>query len=239
MRDEPDKPKGFFHNVHFELIPHSSSHIINKAREILMAITLDRCVTDTALVVAREWRQEGVFGLVNARAPETPATGGTLRVESTRFGALEVEEDIVITFAEGLIGFEECRRYAVVHQEEGSAFRWLQSLDSPALAFPIIEPNQIRPDYAPTMSDADGRALELTTDTPTLLFAIVTVPPREPQAMTVNLLGPLVVNAETRRGKQVIVLDEGVTTRHSVVEELARAASVVENRPEGVSGKSR
>lgn len=145
---------------------------------------------------------------------------------STRFGELEVDEEIVITFPEGLIGFEQCRRFVVVRHEESSAFRWLQSLDMPAVAFPIIEPNQVRPDYAPTIGDADARALDLDSDTHALLFTIVTVPPGQPQEMTVNLLGPLVINVLTRRGRQVIVQDEDYTTRHRVVDELQRAASL-------------
>src|SRR5262249_17895233 len=154
-----------------------------------------------------------------------------LRVESTRFGLLEVDPEIIITFPEGLIGFEDSLRYVVVRHEEGSAFRWLQSLDAPGIAFPIIEPNQVRPDYAPTVSDGEARALELEPDTPTLLFAIVTVPPQNPQGMTINLLGPLVVNAVTRQGRQVIVQDEEFTPRHLIVDELERATRLRSNHP--------
>jgi flagellar assembly factor FliW len=196
-----------------------------------MAMILDQCVTDTTLAVARERALENVHDLWDAVASDARTTHRTLRVESTRFGTLEVQEEIVITFPEGLIGFEECRRYVVVRHDENSAFRWLQALDTPAVAFPIIEPNQIRPDYAPTIGDADARALELDPNTPTLLFAVVTVPPSDPKGMTVNLLAPLVINALTRQGKQVIVQDETYTTRHAIVEELARAAQTNKNRP--------
>ncbi|MCS6777559.1 MAG: flagellar assembly protein FliW [Chloroherpetonaceae bacterium] len=187
-----------------------------------MAITLDKYVTDTTLAVTRERSAPRA-----SASPEASVSGsgeGSVRVVSTRFGELEVNEEIVITFPDGLIGFEQCQRFVVVRHEEDSAFRWLQSLDVPAVAFPIIEPNQVRPDYAPTISDADARALELDSDTHALLFVIVTVPPGQPQEMTVNLLGPLVINVLTRRGRQVIVQDEEYMTRHRVVDELQRAA---------------
>ncbi|HLK57577.1 MAG TPA: flagellar assembly protein FliW [Chthonomonadaceae bacterium] len=144
-------------------------------------------------------------------------------VATSRFGTIEVEEDLIITLPEGLIGFEGCTRYVIVHHDENSAFRWLQSLEEPAAAFPIMEPGLFRPDYAPTLSDADARFLEITTtDIPILVFSIITVPAGNPQQMTANLLGPIVVNGLTRRGKQVIAQDEGLTTRHRLVEELER-----------------
>jgi flagellar assembly factor FliW len=60
-----------------------------------------------------------------------------------------------------------------------------------------------------------------------LIFSIITVPPQNPQMMTANLLGPIVINGCTRRGKQVIVQDEEYTTRHRVVDELERAQTAL------------
>jgi flagellar assembly factor FliW len=158
-------------------------------------------------------------------ADGVPAAEAVIRRYATsRFGLIDVDLDLVIEFNEGLIGFETCRRYVVVRHDDTSAFRWLQSLDEPAVAFPIVEPSVFRPDYAPTISDADARVLSLRHDTPTLLFAVVAVPEQNPRGMTANLLAPLVINGELRQGKQVIVQDEGFTTRHEVVKELERTA---------------
>jgi flagellar assembly factor FliW len=148
------------------------------------------------------------------------------RLLTTRFGTIEIDDEIVITLPEGLIGFEACRQFIVIQDESPSAFRWLQSLDEPSVAFPVVEPNDIRPDYAPTVSDADAKLLELAADTPTLVFAIVTIPKHNPRGMTANLLGPLVVNAFTRVGKQCIVQDEEYGTRHLIVDELKRSAQI-------------
>lgn len=148
-----------------------------------------------------------------------------LRVQTTRFGIIEVDPDLILNFSEGLIGFERCQRYIVLRQDETNIFRWLQSLDDPKIAFPIVEPDAFHPDYRPTISDADARTLELERDTPILLFSVVTVPSGNPRNMTANLLGPLVVNALTRMAKQVIVQDEGYTTRHRVMDELLQRAT--------------
>ena len=144
------------------------------------------------------------------------------KVSTTRFGMLEVDLGLVLTFPDGLIGMEHCQRYIVVRHDDNSAFRWLQSLDDPTFALPIIEPGEFCQQYAPTISDADARALDLTAEVPTLLFTVVTVPKENPRAMTANLLAPLVINGITRHGKQVIIQNDGYTTRHKIIDELAR-----------------
>jgi flagellar assembly factor FliW len=147
-------------------------------------------------------------------------------ITTTRFGTLEVEEDLIITLPEGLIGFETCTQFVVVRHDENSAFRWLQSLDEPGMALPVLEPREFRPDYAPMISDADARFLSISAKNPPLVFVIITVPANNPRAMTANLLGPIVINALTRIGKQVIVQDTVYTTRHDLVEELKRASEM-------------
>ena len=147
---------------------------------------------------------------------------GLSAVRTTRFGDLEVDAELVIEMQEGLIGFERLRRFVVVTPDESSPFRWFQSLDDGSIAFPIIDPWQFKPDYGPTISETDSRQLGLSRDTPRLVFAVVTIPKQNPHGMTANLLGPIVVNAATRRGRQVIVTNEQYTTRHSIVEEMRR-----------------
>ncbi|MCS6830698.1 MAG: flagellar assembly protein FliW [Armatimonadota bacterium] len=143
-------------------------------------------------------------------------------IDSTRFGRIEIDEEAVITFSQGLFGFEQYRRFVVLCLDEKSPFRWLQSLEEPGLAFVVIEPRHFLPEYAPAISDADARALELSTDTPTVTFVIVTIPAGKPEQMTANLMGPIVVNAITRNARQVIVEDECYSTKHSILQELMK-----------------
>ncbi|MGQ9487993.1 MAG: flagellar assembly protein FliW [Armatimonadota bacterium] len=143
-------------------------------------------------------------------------------IHSTRFGRIEVDEEAVITFSQGLFGFENYRRFVVLCPDEKSPFRWLQSMEEPSLAFVVIEPRHFMPDYAPTISDTDAEAIGLNADTPYLTFVVVTIPPGKPEQMTADLMGPILVNAETRMARQVIVEDDCYTTKHSILEELAR-----------------
>lgn len=184
-----------------------------------MAIVLQKRVRDTLM---------DVTFLSHGTSPSTPeasasSTGATHKIRTTRFGTIEIEEDLVITLPEGLIGFEACKRFIVLRHDDTSVFRWLQSLDEPAAAFPIVEPGQFRRDYAPTISDSDARFLAIDANTPTLVFTIVSIPPGNPREMTANLLGPIVINGATRIAKQVIVLDDCYQTRHRIVDEMARS----------------
>lgn len=146
-------------------------------------------------------------------------------IDSTRFGRIEVDEEAVITFPQGLFGFEDRRRFVVLCLDEKSPFRWLQSLEDANLAFVVIEPHHFMPDYAPTISDADVAALGLDAETPCLTFVIVTIPPGKPEQMTANLMGPIVVNVVTRLARQVIVEDECYSTKHSILQELMKGQS--------------
>jgi len=151
-------------------------------------------------------------------------TSQLYHVETTRFGPVEVETGLTLTLPDGLIGFEDCRRYAVLCHDDRSPFRWLQCLDDGAVAFPVMEAQLILPGYQPTIRPCDLAELGLDEDAEVLVLAIVTVPRGNPRAMTANLLGPVVVNPKTRVGKQVILEDEDrYTTRFDLVPALSGA----------------
>lgn len=154
----------------------------------------------------------------------TTAIGtSNIHVNTTRFGEVDVQQDLVITLPEGIIGFEDCTRYVVLQIDYNSQFKWLQCLDDGSVAFPIIDPWQFRPDYAPEISDMDALFLKMDERSERLVFVIVTVPRNNPHAMTANLLGPIIINPLTSQGKQVIVTNEQYGTRHGIMDEMARA----------------
>jgi flagellar assembly factor FliW len=145
-----------------------------------------------------------------------------LRVQTSRFGTIEVDEQTIIDFPRGMIGFDHCTKFIVVENTEPGPFRWLQALEDARIAFPVIDPWTYWPDYAPSISDADAYDLDLDEATPKIVLAIVTVPRDNPLGVTANLLGPVVINPISRRGLQVIVLDERYATKHSIVEAANR-----------------
>jgi flagellar assembly factor FliW len=140
-------------------------------------------------------------------------------VQTRRFGAIEVTPEDVITFPDGLLGFPECTRFVVIRHKEGSPFRWLQSVQHPELAFLIVDPVHLVPDYAPLMEEQVADDLGLTEGTPRLVYTIVTIPPGNPQAMTLNLAGPIVINGVTRIARQLVLTDERYGTKHGVCDQ--------------------
>ena len=102
----------------------------------------------------------------------------------------------------GMLGFEQFKDYVLLAHPEEAPFCWLQMVEKPALAFLVIEPFQVLPDYKPDLPEQDVDFLALRTPSDALVYNIVTV--RGPTQATINLKGPIVLNRHTRMGKQVI-----------------------------------
>ncbi len=144
----------------------------------------------------------------------------------TRFGLLEFAPEDVIHFQGGLIGFPNHSQFVVISLKEQSRFRWLQSVEEPSLAFLVAEPQHFVPDYAPTMPEKVARLLGLAEDTPRLVFTTANIPHGKPSEMTLNLAGPLLINAETRMAVQVVLEDEAYTIKHKVFHQAPEPAKV-------------
>lgn len=145
----------------------------------------------------------------------------TLSLETARFGTVEYLQEDVVTFAEGVLGFPGCRKFLLISHKEGSAFRWLQSIDAPSVAFLVVDPANFFEDYAPEMSDADAAALALNEETPRVVYTIVSIPKGRPEEMTLNLAGPIVINLQTGAAKQIVLEDSLYPIRYRVTPEEA------------------
>lgn len=140
-------------------------------------------------------------------------------IETTRFGTVDFSVEDVVTLKEGLFGFPDQTRFVVIQHKEGSPFSWLQSVESGDLAFLVIDPGHYVPDYAPEMPDEVAKALQIDEETPRLVYTIVTIPKGNPNDMTLNLAGPILINLENRLAKQVVVEDNRYPIRYKVFSE--------------------
>lgn len=131
----------------------------------------------------------------------------TQQLSTGRFGQIEFSPEDVITMMDGVLGFPDFRQYLILQHKEGSPFRWLQSLDEPRLAFLVVDPCHFVADYAPEMEIRHAQDLNLVEETPRLVYTIVTIPQGKPEDLTLNLAGPIVINAETRSAKQIVLED--------------------------------
>jgi len=141
------------------------------------------------------------------------------QVKTTRFGDVDISEHRPISFPLGLPGFPDQKRFVLMEHKPGSPFMWLQSADSPNLAFVVMDPFLIQSNYLQDLPPRDREMVLGKTDTPPLVLTIVNIPHGAPREMTVNLLGPLVIDAEARTGKQVILAGSAYQTRHPVLPE--------------------
>ena len=126
---------------------------------------------------------------------------------TTRFGEIEAEEDAIITFESGIPAFEEEREFLIIPYEEGSPYVFLQSLKTPDLAFLMTMPLVFFPEYEVVIDDDVERALGLTSPDEVLIYTILTLSGTEIRDLTANLMAPIVVNAKTRRAKQIVFPD--------------------------------
>ncbi|HEY9855077.1 MAG TPA: flagellar assembly protein FliW [Stenomitos sp.] len=149
-----------------------------------------------------------------------------MKIDTREFGLLDYEESAVLLFPEGLMGLEHLHRFLILDQDAVEPLRWLQSVDEPAIAFPVIDPGLVFPDYHARMSHEDREALGLQPGEEPIVLALVTVP-KDPAEMTANLLGPLVLNPARHVGRQVVQHDSQYGTRQRLIPDAAEARDVV------------
>ena len=146
-----------------------------------------------------------------------------MKISTLRFGNIEVKEDEIVFFKEGLLGFEEYHRYVILNNDDGSPFRWLQCVDDGNLAFVIIEPLNFMFEYNIEISDSDQDFLKLTRAEDAILYTIVSIP-ENPHDMTANLQGPLLINAANRQARKVISSNPHHTVKARILTEMERRA---------------
>jgi flagellar assembly factor FliW len=143
---------------------------------------------------------------------ETDAT--TLRLKTSRFGEIEIDQTRSLHFPEGILGFPEQKEYVILEHKPGSPFCWLQSVESPDLAFVMVDPLLVKSDFLEGLSPSDRRLFETEDGVRKAVFALVTIPPGRVDRMTVNLLGPVLIDLKTRTARQVILANSGYSHRH-------------------------
>jgi flagellar assembly factor FliW len=141
-----------------------------------------------------------------------------LLIDSSRFGEVEVADDAVLAFPDGLIGLPGTRYALLAHSPE-SPFYWLHSTEHPEIAVPVTSPWLFFADYEVRVPDEDARRLSLDDPGKADIFVVVRARERL-EDFTVNLAGPLIVHAEARLGKQIINDTRGYAVRHPLFSEV-------------------
>ncbi len=135
-------------------------------------------------------------------------------IQTSRFGAVEVDETRLIRFPKGILGFPNNTDYALIQTGENSGFYWLQAVDRAELAFVVCDPRLFVPDYAVPIKAEDLDSIGLQDPNGAQVFIIVN---KVEDLLTGNMQGPLVVNIETRVAKQLVLSDRRYSTRHPLM----------------------
>ena len=144
-------------------------------------------------------------------------------INTKLFGEIEIDEDKKITFEQGIIGFPDLKDFLLIHDSESKGgIRWMQSIQEPAFAMPVIDPLLVCPDYNPSVEDELLKPLGGITEENTLVLVTITVP-HEIENMTVNLKAPIVINGENRKANQIITDDDKYAVKYPIYEVLKAA----------------
>lgn len=136
-------------------------------------------------------------------------------INTTRFGVIEVDDSALISMPEGMVGMPEQRSYCLIDHQPESVFKWLQSTHDPDLAFLMIDPSDVVADYEIVLPDWDVEILQLREAGEAVVMATVTID-TEAETVSTNLLAPVVINARTRLGRQVILDTDRYTIKHEI-----------------------
>lgn len=130
-----------------------------------------------------------------------------VNLSTNNFGNLSIEKENIITFEQGLLGFEELKQFAIIDVEECLPFEWLVSVEDPIVAFPILNPTLFFSDYKPSLSKDDLVLLDIKKEKDVEMFCIVTLG-KKPEDVTLNLKGPILINMKNKMGKQVVITED-------------------------------
>lgn len=154
--------------------------------------------------------------------------GVSMLVQTRFFGEVDIDEEKILTFDNGIIGFEDMKHWTVIYDVEAGAsgpISWFQSLDSAGLALPIISPYSVTEKFEPIVEDELLKPLGEFKDEELLTFLTITIPSEDPIKTTANFRAPLFINPNNRHGVQIIVNNEDYPIKFSIYESVQKMES--------------
>ena len=132
-----------------------------------------------------------------------------MKINTVRFGEIEVDDSRVYDFVLPIIGFNEISKFVILDLNKDNFFKWLQSVEDPSLAFPVVSVFSLNVDYSIDLPDNVIEALKIENVESLLVLNIASIPQDDPQGSTINLLAPLIFNLDENLAGQVILSGSG------------------------------
>jgi flagellar assembly factor FliW len=141
-----------------------------------------------------------------------------MTARTTRFGEIRYHPADVVCFRKGLFGFENMKKYLIIEREKSRPFIWLQSIENPALALPIVDPLFFKPDYKVKVQNQSLAEIGVSDPLHARTFVIATIPQGRPENISINLMGPIIINVSNRQAVQIALTDTAYPTKYYLVE---------------------
>lgn len=144
-----------------------------------------------------------------------------MKIDTKYFGEIEIGDEKIIHFDNGILGFEDYKDYTILYDIEAdgkSFFSWLQSVDEKMLSFPIVNPLKVDENYNPTVNDEMLKPIGSYSDEDIAIFLLATIP-QDVKETSVNMRAPLIINASTRKGIQLILDGQEYEIRHKLIKQ--------------------
>lgn len=148
-------------------------------------------------------------------------------IDTQKFGRVTYKKSDVITMIRNLLGFEDYRQFIIIAIKGQEPFKWLQSIEEPALAFLTIDPLYFMPDYVVDVHPRDIEMLGAASEKDVIVLALVSIPPGKPNHMSANLQGPIAINMNNHNAAQLVLGESNYSTNHSIFKELERRIAAV------------
>ena len=157
-------------------------------------------------------------------------------IKTSRFGLVELKSEDVLTFPEGLLGFQDLRQFVLLDDPNDDIFAWLQSCELPSIAFPVLEPELFGHKYAVTLNRNDQESLKLQAGQTPAYLNIITIPD-DATEMTANIKAPIVINVNQRIARQCVLQDNNLAIKEKIFTKLQ--SRVVQNPQTPIKNQGR
>ncbi len=132
-----------------------------------------------------------------------------MKINTVRFGEIEIDEKRIFDFKLPIIGFNELSKFVLLDLNKDKFFKWLQSVEDPGLAFPVVSVFSLNLEYSVDLPDNVIDILKINNVESILVMNIASIPQDDPQGTTINLLAPLIFNLDTQTAGQIILSGSG------------------------------
>jgi flagellar assembly factor FliW len=145
-------------------------------------------------------------------------------IETSKFGKVTYDSKDVIKFVKPILGFNDLTEYVIISRSESEPFKWLQSLEDPSVCFFIIDPKLVLDRYNVEVSNHDIQLLDGSVKQEDYqIFVIGTIPKGHPEQISVNLKGPIVINATHLKALQMVLNNPEYSIRYSIINKSLKA----------------